>query len=257
MSYDKPDGSDVQKPAGEGTQPAAENQNTPPANPTVEATAEQLAYMKGVGLENATLTPEFLKAIDLGMKQKSSVSNKELEITQLKAQLESRGQEIQEVAPAAAEGQPAKAQQPVTPTPEPNPVQGQVGNGISQNDIFDVTQMINGFGVFSTPEAAKEVFDELRLRKLFGVTGVDKKGVYDYLTVKAAQVKELQELRKFKEEYSQPDPNANATYTLGAEITADTEIKDRATAQAIVLAAIEGQQVDAKKLDEAREFLQK
>ena len=256
MSYDKPDGSGVQKPADEGTQPTAENPNTPPANPTVEATAEQLAYMRGVGLENATLTPEFLKAIDLGMKQKSSVSNKELEITQLKAQLESRGQEAQE-APVQQAPEPQQPPVQPTPIPEPNPVQGQVGNGISQNDIFDVTQMINGFGVFNTPEAAKEVFDELRLRKLFGVTGVDKKGVYDYLSVKSAQVKELQELRKFKEEYSQPDPNANPSYNLGAEITADTEVKDRATAQAIVLAAIEGQQVDAKKLNEAREFLQK
>ena len=58
------------------------------ANPAVEVPAEVQSYLKGLGLETAQATPEFLKLAEAGMKQKTSVSKLSLEKEQLLRQQE-------------------------------------------------------------------------------------------------------------------------------------------------------------------------
>ena len=53
------------------------------ANPAVEVPTEVKSYLKGLGLDNAQVTPEFLKLAEAGMKQKTSVSKLSLDKEQL------------------------------------------------------------------------------------------------------------------------------------------------------------------------------
>ena len=97
------------------------------ANPAVEVPTEVKSYLKGLGLDNAQVTPEFLKLAEAGMKQKSSVSRLSLEKEQLLARLE--GQGIHEATITEEEPREPEVQQPAAEGPKAT------GN-ISDNDLF-------------------------------------------------------------------------------------------------------------------------
>ena len=257
MSDVKPDGSTVPQPGAEGSTPA-EGQVAPAAEQQsnfLEALSEdQKSYLKGIGVE--TLDADaFARIVDSSIKQKSSVSDKSREVEELRAQLTSQGKPLAP-APVAAE----EEEEPVAPVAPPASTPGQStqgqGKGVTENDLFDLSLTINR----DFPELVNEavdgrIFAELRQLGYFGVDGINKKQVYEYLNAKNTQAKELKELREFKEQYSQPDPSANPSYDPTNPISNSGQ-KDATWAKSMVLASINWTQVDQKELDEARQILQ-
>ena len=254
MSDEKPTVDGTQQPAAGGPAPAEA-----PAAPVADQQSNFLealsedgkAYLKGLGVES--LDPQaFAKIVDSSIKQKTSVSEKSRELEELRARLSSTGQDtaVTPVADPAPEPQP----DPVTPPAPSTPVQGR---GVTENDLFDLSSMINREFPELIPEAADgRLFAELRQLGFFGVEGINKKQVYEHLSQKHATAKELKELREFKEKYSQPDPSTNPTYDPLTNVS-DERVKDRNWAQQVVLTSVNGGQVDEKILSEARSILQK
>ena len=254
MSDEKPTVDGTQQPAAGGPAPAEA-----PAAPVADQQSNFLealsedgkAYLKGLGVES--LDPQaFAKIVDSSIKQKTSVSEKSRELEELRARLSSTGQDtaVTPVADPAPEPQP----DPVTPPAPSTPVQGR---GVTENDLFDLSSMINREFPELIPEAADgRLFAELRQLGFFGVEGINKKQVYEHLSQKHATAKELKELREFKEKYSQPDPSTNPTYDPLTNVS-DERTKDRNWAQQVVLTSVNGGQVDEKTLSEARSILQK
>lgn len=253
MSDEKPTVDSAQQPATGGPVPA-EAPATPVADQQsnfLEALSEDgKAYLKGLGVES--LDPQaFAKIVDSSIKQKTSVSEKSRELEELRARLSSQGKDIgptQVPEPAQTE-----TPEPVTP-PEPStPVQGR---GVSENDLFDLSSMINREFPELIPEAADgRLFAELRQLGFFGVEGINKKQVYDHLTQKHNLAKELKELREFKSQYSQPDPSNNPTYDPQASVDNGGK-QDVTWARGVVSASIMGQNVEEKTLITARRILQ-
>lgn len=174
------------------------------AIPTVEMDDSVKSYLKGLGLENVQATPELVKVAQAGMKQKESVSKKSLEVEQLLARLASQGKDTNISAPA----EPAQPQ--VEMPQEPAPAQT---IGVSDNDLFDLGRTIyTDFPELKEQAEDGSLFKELRQLGYFTSKGIDKRAVYDYLSVRNSSAKELRELREFKEKYSQPDPSNNPVY---------------------------------------------
>lgn len=255
MSDVKPDGSTVPQPGTEGSNPA-EGQGAPAAEQQsnfLEALSEdQKSYLKGIGVESLD-ADAFARIVDSSIKQKSSVSDKSRELEELKARLASQGQSVDTTPVVDPPAAPAPEQPPVS-TPEPS-TQGQ-GRGVTENDLFDLSTMINREFPELVGEAADgKLFAELRQLGFFGVEGINKRAVYDHLTAKHNLAKEIKELREFKEQYSQPDPSANPSYDPANPIS-NSGKKDSEWARGMVLASINGTQVDQKDLAEARQILQ-
>lgn len=256
MSNEKPVEDTSQKPDGAGA-PAAEGKENQPAdhqsNLLESLSEDHRGYLKGIGIEEFN-SESLQKLVDSAQKQKQSVSQKSLELEQLKAQLQSQGKsvEVPEETPAPIQTQAPETQAPVA-TPEPStPVRG-----VTENDLFDLSMTINrDFPELRDEAADGRLFAELRQFGYFGVEGINKKQVYEHLTRKHAQAKELAELRAFKEKYSQPDPSLNPTYNPGSTISGKQE-KTPDWARQVVAASINGQNVDEKTLIEARSILQK
>lgn len=201
--------------------PGSEAQTQPaqPANPSVEMSDSVRSYLKGLGLEGVTATAELVKVAEAGMKQKESVSRMSLEKEQLLAKLSSQGQDINI--------QPTEPEKPAETT-EPKPQVTEAKIGVSDNDLFDLARMVTtDFKELSNEAQDGSLFRELRQLGYFTANGIDKKAVYDYLTVKNSQAQELRELREFKQQHSQPDPsnnpqyNATPGYNLTGEMTHD------------------------------------
>ena len=200
-------------PAGTETQPTQPEQ---PANPTVEASDAVKSYLKGLGLESAPISEELIKVAEAGMKQKASVSKLSLEKEQLLAQMTSRGEEPQFTEP---EQEPEKEPEQTPPEPQSKPTTEPTTTGVTANDLFDLSMMIQN----SFPELVDEaqdgrLFKDLRQRGFFSAAGINKKDIYDYLSQRNADAKELRELREFKQKYSQPNPNSNPSYNPQAGV---------------------------------------
>lgn len=249
MSDEKPTVVGEQKPAVEGSTPA-EATATPvadqPSNLLEALSEDGKAYLKGIGVESLDATT-LAKIVDSSIKQKSSVSEKSREVEELKARLASQDK------PTEVE-QFAEPEVPVVTTPEPStPVQGK---GVTENDLFDLSTMINREFPELIPEAADgRLFAELRQLGFFGVEGINKKSIYEHLSARHTLAKELKELREFKEKYSQADTSSNPTYNPQAPVAEDGK-KDTTWARSVVSASIMGQQVEEKTLNEARRILQ-
>lgn len=197
-------------PAGTETQPTQQ-----PANPTVEASDAVKSYLKGLGLESASISEELVKVAEAGIKQKASVSRLSLEKEQLLAQMTSRGEEpeVEATEVEEPEGQEPEPKQ-TPPATQPTPTAEQTTKGVTANELFDLSMMIQN----SFPELVDEaqdgrLFKDLRQRGFFSANGINKKDIYDYLSQRNADAKELRELREFKQKYSQPNPNSNPAYT--------------------------------------------
>lgn len=192
--------------AGTEMQPAEALQ---PQTPVVEVSSEVKNYLKGLGLEAAPVTPELVKVAEAGIKQKQSVSRMTLEREQLMAKIQSQGVDADAyVAESLKEPEPEPTMQP-EPAPQAQPAQ----NGITDNDLFDLAQMIsNNFKEIAPQAEDGSLFRELRQLGYFNAQGINKKAVYDYLSAKNAQAQELRELREFKQKYGQPDPSSNPIY---------------------------------------------
>jgi hypothetical protein len=255
MSDVKPEGDAATKPNGAGT-PSADGQVTPPAQTDLmeKLSDDHRAYLKGLGIESLD-AETIAKVVDSGVKQKQSVSRSSQEIAELKARLESKGQDA--VTPPTEEppAEPPAAPEVPTPPPAPNPVQGQ-NNGISENDLFDLSLTIHDkFPELREEAADGRLFNELRQLGYFGVSGLKKKEVYEYLANKNSSAQELRELREFKEKYSQPNESSQTTYDFTKPISDNTEMNEE-IARSVVLANIQGRQVDPKTLASAQTFLQ-
>ena len=236
---------DSTAPAGTETQNQTEGQ---PANPTVEASDAVKSYLKGLGLESAPISEELVKVAEAGIKQKASVSKLSLEKEQLLAQMTSRG----EVPEQPTQDTPVEAA-PDTP-PEPQPQAEQKTQGVTANDLFDLSMMIQQ----SFPELVNEaqdgsLFKDLRQRGFFSAAGINKKEVYDYLTTRNADAKELRELREFKQQHSQPNPNDNPLYNATPGVDLNTGEMNDQMAHQLVMSG----QKDHKRYGEAVEFLRK
>lgn len=234
-------------PAGTDTQPTQPEQ---PANPTVEASDAVKSYLKGLGLESAPISEELIKVAEAGIKQKASVSKLSLEKEQLLAQMTSRGEE-----PQFTEPEPEKPAEPTPPATQPTPTAEQTTKGVTANDLFDLSMMIQS----SFPELVDEaqdgrLFKDLRQRGYFSAAGINKKDIYDYLSQRNADAKELRELREFKAKMSQPNPNTNPAYAPKPGV--DLGYQGEMTKEFAHNLVMSGQRSN-KRYGEALEFLRK
>lgn len=213
------------------------------ANPAVEVPTEVKSYLKGLGLDNAQVTPEFLKLAEAGMKQKSSVSRLSLEKEQLLARLE--GQGIHETAIAEEETREPEVQQPAAEEPKAT------GN-ISDNDLFRLSRTIaTDFPELSDLAQDGSLFRELRQLGYFKASGINERETYNYLAAKNAQLKELRELREFKEQHSRVDTSTNPAYNPRPGLNMDGDMNEQ-LARSIVYSG----DTQNKRYQEAVHFLQ-
>lgn len=222
------------------SQPA---QGTVSANPAVEVPTEVKSYLKGLGLDNAQVTPEFLKLAEAGMKQKSSVSRLSLEKEQLLARLE--GQGIHEATITEEEPREPEVQQPAAEEPKAT------GN-ISDNDLFRLSRTIaTDFPELSDLAQDGSLFRELRQLGYFKASGINERETYNYLAAKNAQLKELRELREFKEQHSRVDTSTNPAYNPRPGLNMDGDMNEQ-LARNIVYSG----DTQNKRYQEAVHFLQ-
>ena len=222
------------------SQPAQESVS---ANPAVEVPTEVKSYLKGLGLDNAQVTPEFLKLAEAGMKQKSSVSRLSLEKEQLLARLE--GQGIHENTIAEEETREPEVQQPAAEE------QKATGN-ISDNDLFRLSRTIaTDFPELSDLAQDGSLFRELRQLGYFKASGINERETYNYLAAKNAQLKELRELREFKEQHSRVDTSTNPAYNPRPGLNMDGDMNEQ-LARNIVYSG----DTQNKRYQEAVHFLQ-
>lgn len=213
------------------------------ANPAVEVPTEVKSYLKGLGLDNAQVTPEFLKLAEAGMKQKSSVSRLSLEKEQLLARLE--GQGVHETAIAEEEPREPEVQQPAAEE------QKATGN-ISDNDLFRLSRTIaTDFPELSDLAQDGSLFRELRQLGYFKASGINERETYNYLAAKNAQLKELRELREFKEQHSRVDTSTNPAYNPRPGLNMDGDMNEQ-LARSIVYSG----DAQNKRYQEAVHFLQ-
>ena len=213
------------------------------ANPAVEVPTEVKSYLKGLGLDNAQVTPEFLKLAEAGMKQKSSVSRLSLEKEQLLARLE--GQGIHETAIAEEETREPEVQQPAAEEPKAT------GN-ISDNDLFRLSRTIaTDFPELSDLAQDGSLFRELRQLGYFKASGINERETYNYLAAKNAQLKELRELREFKEQHSRVDTSTNPAYNPRPGLNMDGDMNEQ-LARSIVYSG----DTQNKRYQEAVHYLQ-
>lgn len=213
------------------------------ANPAVEVPTEVKSYLKGLGLDNAQVTPEFLKLAEAGMKQKSSVSRLSLEKEQLLARLE--GQGIHENTIAEEEPREPEVQQPAAEEPKAT------GN-ISDNDLFRLSRTIaTDFPELSDLAQDGSLFRELRQLGYFKASGINERETYNYLAAKNAQLKELRELREFKEQHSRVDTSTNPAYNPRPGLNMDGDMNEQ-LARNIVYSG----DTQNKRYQEAVHFLQ-
>ena len=213
------------------------------ANPAVEVPTEVKSYLKGLGLDNAQVTPEFLKLAEAGMKQKSSVSRLSLEKEQLLARLE--GQGIHEATITEEEPREPEVQQPAAEEPKAT------GN-ISDNDLFRLSRTIaTDFPELSDLAQDGSLFRELRQLGYFKASGINERETYNYLAAKNAQLKELRELREFKEQHSRVDTSTNPAYNPRPGLKMDGDMNEQ-LARSIVYSA----DMQNKRYQEAVHFLQ-
>lgn len=213
------------------------------ANPAVEVPTEVKSYLKGLGLDNAQVTPEFLKLAEAGMKQKSSVSRLSLEKEQLLARLE--GQGVHETAIAEEETRKPEVQQPAAEEPKAT------GN-ISDNDLFRLSRTIaTDFPELSDLAQDGSLFRELRQLGYFKASGINERETYNYLAAKNAQLKELRELREFKEQHSRVDTSTNPAYNPRPGLNMDGDMNEQ-LARSIVYSG----DAQNKRYQEAVHFLQ-
>lgn len=252
---EKPEGTQSQEPVGVGA-PAANEPLNPPAdhqsNLLESLSDEGKAYLKGLGIETLD-NDAFAKLVDSSIKQKSSVSDKSRELEELRARLSSQGQSIEPSAPVV---EPQDPTPPVEVTPQ-EPSTPASGRGVTENDLFDISTMIHSnFPELVDQAADGSLFAELRQLGHFGIDGINKKQVFEHLSAKHALAKELKELREFRAQHQAPDENENPIYNPGGAPVSNAA-KDTNWARQVVALSINGQQVDDKDLNEAREILQK
>ena len=213
------------------------------ANPAVEVPTEVKSYLKGLGLDNAQVTPEFLKLAEAGMKQKSSVSRLSLEKEQLLARLE--GQGIHEATITEEEPREPEVQQPAAEEPKAT------GN-ISDNDLFRLSRTIaTDFPELSDLAQDGSLFRELRQLGYFKASGINERETYNDLAAKNAQLKELRELREFKEQHSRVDTSTNPAYNPRPGLNMDGDMNEQ-LARNIVYSG----DTQNKRYQEAVHFLQ-
>ena len=213
------------------------------ANPAVEVPTEVKSYLKGLGLDNAQVTPEFLKLAEAGMKQKSSVSRLSLEKEQLLARLE--GQGVHETTIAEEEPREPEVQQPAAEEPKAT------GN-ISDNDLFRLSRTIaTDFPELSDLAQDGSLFRELRQLGYFKASGINERETYNYLAAKNAQLKELRELREFKEQHSRVDTSTNPAYNPRPGLNMDGDMNEQ-LARSIVYSG----DTQNKRYQEAVHYLQ-
>ena len=206
-------------------QTSTDSQETTTA-PSLELTDSQASYLKGLNIEDPTDAESIVKIIDSAIKQKASVSRMSGELSRANAKLA---------------GQPeaqSERQEDRTPS-EPQPPK----QGISDNDLFDLTQMVVGFPELVDSAQDGSIFNELRQMGYFGTDGYDKKSVHEYLSRKNDAAKELRELREFKKAEN-PMLNAAPGLNLDGEM-------NRELARQIVLTG-----EPAARAQEAITFLQ-
>lgn len=212
------------------------------ANPAVEVPAEVQSYLKGLGLETAQATPEFLKLAEAGMKQKTSVSRLSLEKEQLLARLEGQGKSTTIEEPEARE---PEVQQQAADEPKAT-------GTISDNDLFRLSRTIQqDFPELSDSAQDGSLFRELRQLGYFKASGMNEREIYNHLAAKNAQLKELRELREFKEQHSRPDASTGPAYNPQPGLNMDGDMNEQ-LARSIVYSG----DAQNKRYQEAVHFLQ-
>lgn len=203
---------------------------------SIELTDSQASYLKGLNIEDPTDSESIIRIIDSAIKQKASVSRLSGDLSRANAKL-------------AGKPEPPQEQQESEGTPEPQ-TPSEPKSGITDNDLFDLTQMVVGFPELVNSAQDGSIFNELRQMGYFGTDGYNKKAVYDYLSKKNDSAKELRELREFKANHSTPNPADNPQLNSAPGLDLKGEMNS-ALAREIVLT---GQPAD--RVQEAITFLQ-
>lgn len=249
--------SDVAKPGADGKEPTStggtEGQPNPsqdpaktPAEPTVELSDEQKAYLKGIGVDDVNSFESIQKLIDTSIKQKSSVSKTSRELEELRVRLTTQGKPIE----VELEEEPTPKPEPQAATPPAAGTVGETSNGVSDNDLFDLTRMFNEFPELADQAQDGRIFAELRQLGYFGTEGIRKKEIYEHLAGKNAEAKELRELREFKAKHSTPNPESGPQYDPSVGLNLKGEMTGEVARQIIM------QGNKHERFDEARQFLQ-
>lgn len=259
MSDDKPGVDSTPKPEAMGNSSAEGSQDAPASQNLMETLSDdQKAYLKGIGVNDIS-GETVAKIIDTAIKQKASVSKSSREIAELKAMLSSRGQEsVEDTDDYEEQTQPEnETSNYSSETPERKyPTSGQ-NSGVTQNDLFDLSLMIqNNFPELVAQATDGSLFDDLRIHGYFGVTGIDKKATYEYLSKKNAEAKELRELREFKKSHSRGAAGTDAQYRPQVDLAQGTSVSNVEEAKRIVMSNISGQKVNPELLRNARALLQ-
>lgn len=228
-------------------QPAVMGIATAPESPIVTATSsgvpavnnfemldeKETGFLKGLGIEE--FTPESLKKlVQAGINQKDSVSRISREKAELEAKLAGLQQPVE--PQPSIEGQSEPVAQPVSAPAQPAQAVQPQAYGATKNDAWDISQMIvTNFPDLKDVAASGEIFNDLTMRGLYGVNGVDKEGIYNYLSSRNAEAKEIRELREFKAKYEQamePEPQYNVNGVI------DNGVKDINWANQVIAANI-------------------
>lgn len=258
MSDDKPGVQTTPKPESVGTDSANGTPETPASQSLMETLSDdQKAYLKGIGVESID-DVSVAKIIDTAIKQKASVSKSSREIAELKAMLSSRGQDTNEYE-ATPEPETTQTQRNYYDDQTPERQQPTVGhsNGVTENDLFDLSLMIQNNFPELVPQATDgSLFDDLRIHGYFGVEGINKKAAYEYLSKKNADAKELRELREFKKSHSRGAAGTDAQYRPTVDYSKDTDVASLDQAKNIVMNNISGKKVNPELLRKARALLQ-
>lgn len=255
MNNEQPEVTGITQPAVVGATPAEVNTPTDaPSEGSVDYFAslddKAKSYLKGIGVEE--FTPEaFAKIINSAVSQKASVSRLSREKAEAEAMLASQGELPTQQDPS----NPATSEPVTTPEAPTQPVAQPQSNGVSKNDIFDISVMINTNFPELTDEASDgSLFKELTTYGYFTAQGIDKEAIYNHLKVKNEQAKELRELREFKASHAQPEAQEQQ-YNPGMPIT--PKVKDVNWAREIITYNITNPgQVDARDLQEAQYLMQ-
>lgn len=205
---------------------------------SIELTDSQASYLKGLNIEDPTDSENIVKIIDSAIKQKASVSRLSGDLSRANAKLAGK-----------QEPETPQEQQENEGTPEPQ-TPSEPKLGITDNDLFDLTQMVVGFPELVNSAQDGSIFNELRQMGYFSTDGYNKKAVYDYLSKKNDSAKELRELREFKANHSTPNPADNPQLNSAPGLDLKGEMNP-ALAREIVLT---GQPAD--RVQEAITFLQ-
>jgi hypothetical protein len=204
-------------------------------------------HLKGLSIEKID-KETIKKIIESSMAQKKSVSNKSRELVEKDKEIENLRQilEGQSQIEDDTDEIDTPPSDPVKPSGSPSQ-----HIAVTENDLFDIFKDYSrDFPELAATADTSEIVNELKAFGYLTADGFNKARIFDHLSARNKQARELKELREFKEQYSKPtvetyDGNLSVNYT--GDMTGEV-------ARKIVLDSY-GSANPHPRLTEAQEFL--